>query len=152
MKVRIERTNSENKDFRHLTRLLDIYLTQSDEAAHEICKKYNDIETIKYVLVVYDENTPVGCGAIRAFSGDTMEIKRMYVLTDKRRTGIATSIVQELENWSRELGYQKTILETGTQLPEAIKLYEKQGYIKIANYEPYINIASSVCYGKRLIR
>ncbi len=150
--VRIERTNSENKDFRQLIRLLDIYLTQSDKAAHEVCKQYNNIETIKHVLVVYEENTPVGCGAIRTFSSDTMEIKRMFVLNDKRRSGIATSIIQELEKWSKELGYKRTVLETGTQLPEAIKLYEKQGYKKIANYEPYINVSSSVCYEKRLTK
>jgi GNAT superfamily N-acetyltransferase len=151
MKVRIERTNSNNKDFRYLILLLDLYLTQSDEAAHEVCKQYNNIETIKYVLVAYDGDTPVGCGAIRAFSSDTMEIKRMYVIEDKRGAGIATSIIQELEKWSKDLGCQRTILETGIRLPEAIKFYKKQGYKKITNYEPYINLANSVCYEKRLI-
>ncbi|MCD8175986.1 MAG: GNAT family N-acetyltransferase [Tannerellaceae bacterium] len=47
-------------------------------------------------------------------------------------------------------GFTSVVLETGINQPEAIRLYEKNGYIRIANYGPYINQPDSVCMKKIL--
>ena len=41
----------------------------------------------------------------------------MYVLPDKRGQGIASAILQELEQWALELGCRKCLLETGKKHP-----------------------------------
>jgi GNAT superfamily N-acetyltransferase len=146
--ITIERTNSDSKDFQKLVILLDNYLNVSDKTAHSICEPFNKIDSIKYAVVVYFENEAVGCGAIREFSSDTMEIKRMFVHENHRRKGIASMILGELECWAKELGFTRCILETGEKLPEAINLYQKKGYSRIANYGQYECLGSSVCFEK----
>jgi GNAT superfamily N-acetyltransferase len=74
----------------------------------------------------------------------------MYVLPEYRGMGIAQSVLQELEKWAAELGYQYCVLETGMKQPEAIRLYEKSGYHQIPNYGQYENVATSVCFRKEL--
>jgi putative acetyltransferase len=79
-----------------------------------------------------------------------MEIKRMYVLPDRRGHGIASTILNELELWTVELNFKKCLLETGIKQPEAIRLYQKNGYLVIRNYGPYENVESSICFMKKL--
>ncbi|GHS92580.1 N-acetyltransferase [Bacteroidia bacterium] len=149
--ITVERTNSDNKDFQNLVRQLDDYLDRIDKTAHCVCEPFNKIETIKYSIVVYRENEAVGCGAIREYSSDTTEIKRMFVLEKERRKGIASIILDELEKWAKELGFRKCILETGKKLPDAISLYQMKGYSKIANYGQYECLGSSVCFAKIIV-
>jgi GNAT superfamily N-acetyltransferase len=79
-----------------------------------------------------------------------MEIKRMFVSVEKRGKGIASTVLKELENWAKQLGYQKCILETGIRQPEAIRLYKKNDFHIIKNYGQYEEVESSVCFEKVL--
>jgi GNAT superfamily N-acetyltransferase len=148
--ITVKRTDSDDKDFRQLVRLLDNYLDESDKTAHGICETFNRIDTVKHAVVAYSSNEAVGCGAIREYSSDTMEIKRMFVRERQRRKGIASMILDELERWTKKLGFTGCILETGDKLPEAISLYQKKGYSRIANYGQYECLGSSVCFEKIL--
>lgn len=147
----IERTNSTGDSSTKLVQLLDLELAEKDEAAHAVCKQYNKSDTIKHVVVAYDMDAPVGCGAIRKYSDDVMEIKRMYVLKEHRKKGVASYVLHELEEWSKELGCKYCILETGRKFPDAIKLYEKNGYSNIPNYGQYEHIESSICFQKKIV-
>jgi GNAT superfamily N-acetyltransferase len=146
--ISIQRTDSENGDFRELVRLLDDYLDKMDKTTHCICEPFNAIDTINYALVIYAGDKAVGCGAIREYSQDTVEIKRMFVLESERRKGIASMILDELEKWAKELGFSRCILETGAKLPDAIALYQTKSYSKIANYGQYECLGQSVCFAK----
>ena len=121
-------TNSENTDFQNLVKELDADLKIRDGDDHVFYTQLNKTDNIKHVIVAYDENEPIGCGAIRNYSEDTMEVKRMFVSVTKRGQGIASSILAALESWCRELHFKKCILETGIHQPEALRLYEKNGY------------------------
>lgn len=93
---------------------------------------------------------PVGCGALRRIDETTVEIKRMYVAPDARRRGIARGILAGLEHLAREHGYRRIILETGTRQPEALALYEANGYRRTENYGRYIDNPEAACFEKRL--
>lgn len=144
------RTNCENRDFQTLVRELDKDLKIRDGDDHAFYAQFNKIDKIKHSIVAYDNGYPVGCGAIKEYSSDTMEVKRMFVVPDKRGQGIALIILKQLELWSLELNYLKCILETGKNQPEAIALYKKSGYKIIANYGQYQNVENSVCFEKIL--
>ncbi len=146
--INLIRTNSGNKDFIYLVRLLDEDLAKRDGADHAYYAQFNKIGKINYVIVAYENKRPVGCGAIKEYNYDTFEIKRMYTLPEERGKGIATNILGELENWAKEMNYKKCILETGKRQPEAIMLYEKNGYKLIPNYDQYTEMENSVCYEK----
>ena len=148
--ISLLRTNSENTDFVELVKLLDADLAIRDGKEHSFYAQYNKIDNIKYVVIAYDNSKPVGCGAIKEYSPDTMEIKRMYTLPEERGKRIATKILIELEKWAHELSYKKCILETGKKQPEAISLYKRNEYKIIPNYGQYVGMENSVCFEKEI--
>lgn len=145
------RTNSENPDFVSLVRLLDADLAKRDGDDHMFYAQYNKIAAMGHVIVAYENEIPVGCGAIKEFSPTSVEVKRMYVLPEKRGKGIAAVILLELEKWARELSYGKCVLETGKRQPEAIALYTRNGYNRIPNYGQYAGVENSVCFEKIIL-
>ena len=147
----LNRTNSENKDFQKLVLELDKDLAIRNGDSNDFFAQFNKIDLLNNVVIAYVNFSPAGCGAIKEFNNFTMEIKRMYVRNEMRRKGVAVDILNNLENWARELGYKKCVLETGDQMIEAIGLYRKNGYRVIPNYGQYENIESSICFEKDLI-
>lgn len=144
------RINSSNKDFIHLVSLLDADLAIRDGADHAFYAQFNKIDLIQHVIVAYENEEAVGCGAFKKFDAVSVEIKRMYVLPAHRNKGIAAAVLQQLEQWAKEEGSVSTVLETGTKQPEAIRLYEKSGYERFPNYGQYAGVANSVCMKKQL--
>ena len=144
------RTDSSNKDFQNLVKELDAYLAIVDGKEHDFYNQYNKIDSIKYAVVIYDGDEPVGCGAIKEYAEGIMEVKRMYVPEDKRGRGIASMVLKELEKWAKELKMEKCILETGHRQVEAVRLYMKSGYKVISNYGQYAGVENSVCFEKNL--
>jgi putative acetyltransferase len=147
---KIKRTDSDNSDFQKLVTALDKDLAIRDGEDHAFFAQFNKIAAIKHVVVAYEEGAAVGCGAIKEYEENVMEVKRMFVPLEKRGKGIASIVLGELENWAKELGYQKCILETGKKQPEAIRLYQKNNYATIKNYGQYADVESSVCFEKLL--
>jgi len=148
--MKIQKTDSSNIDFKNLVAALDADLAERDGEDHAFYDQFNKIDSIKYALVFYHENTPVACGAIKEFRKDAMEVKRMYTLPDFRGRGIASKTLIALEDWARDLGFTKCILETGKRQPEAIALYKKNNYKVTDNYGQYIGVENSVCFEKVL--
>jgi putative acetyltransferase len=148
--IRIIRTTTDNHDFRELVKLLDAGLAITDGEDHSFYSQFNSLASIKHVVMAYDGNKAVGCGAMKKYNADTMEIKRMYVLPGNRKRGIATKVLTELELWAVELSYTKCILETGIKQPEAIAFYKKAGYKLIQNFGQYSGVDTSVCFEKVL--
>ena len=144
----VKRTNAGDADFQKLVADLDKDLAIRDGEDHPFYDQFNKIASIKYVVVAYENNIAVGCGAIKEYEENVMEIKRMFVPPEKRGKGIASIILKELENWAKELGYKKCILETGEKQPEAISLYKKNNYRVIKNYGQYAEFEKSVCFEK----
>lgn len=148
--IHLLRTDSSNPDFQELVTLLDADLKIRDGEDHAFYSQYNKIQAIKHVVVAYQDDEPVGCGAVKEYEPGTMEVKRMYVSEDKRGSGIASAVLKELEIWAAKLGYSKCILETGINQPEAIALYKKNNYSIIPNYGQYTGIENSICFEKIL--
>lgn len=92
---------------------------------------------------------PVGCGGIRRHDDDVAEIKRMYVVPEARRRGVAGVLLGALEAQARRLGHRAIVLETGLRQPEAVALYETHGYSRIPNYGPYADDSLVVSLEKR---
>ena len=146
--ITLTRTDSDNKDFIALVKLLDAELAELDGDEHDFYAQLNKTDKIKTVIVAYENEMPISCGAIREYSPTVTEVKRMYTLSENRGKGIATKVLNELEKWASELSYQKCILETGWRQPDAIRLYEKNGYNRMSNYGKYAGIENSVCFEK----
>jgi GNAT superfamily N-acetyltransferase len=78
------------------------------------------------------------------------EIRRMYVAPGARRRGYARRVLDHLEATARDAGADVMLLETGTEQPEAIAMYEAAGYELVDQFGHYTWSPKSRCYGKRL--
>jgi len=103
-------------------------------------------------LVAWLDDAPGACGAVKPLDSDPSigEIKRMYTRPTARRRGLSRAILEALERRARELGYRRLQLETGTQQPEAMALYESHGWHRIEPYGHYRDAPDSVCFAKAL--
>ena len=147
---KIIRTDSSNRHFVDLVKLLDADLAIRDGDEHAFYDQFNKIDIIRHVVVAFNNDVPISCGAFKEYDSGTVEIKRMFTLMDYRGQGLASSVLSELEKWAKELSYRRCILETGIKQPEAIKLYEKSGYSQISNYGQYAGVENSRCFEKLL--
>jgi GNAT superfamily N-acetyltransferase len=93
-----------------------------------------------------------GCGAIRLLDDDdeAAEIKRMYTRPARRGNGVARAVLTALEKKASELGAAQVVLETGERQTEALALYERAGYARIAAFGEYVDSPLSVCMGKSI--
>ncbi len=143
----IKTTNTHN-DFIKLTKKLDTHLNNRYKIRQKVYTKQNIIDTINTVLILYIDDTAVACGCFREISSNTIEIKRMYVEEAYRGKGLSISLLNALELWGSDLGYSKSILETGIKQLEAISLYNKCQYKIIDNYGVYKDMRESICMQK----
>ena len=148
--IQLIRTNSKNPEFKKLVSLLDEDLSRRDGPEHTFYAQFNKIDVLSHVVIAYDNEKPIACGAMKQFDKDSMEIKRMYTLPEFRGKGVAARILKELELWSFELNYLRCVLETGKRQPEAVALYRKWGYDPIPNYGQYAGIDNSLCFEKKI--
>jgi putative acetyltransferase len=101
-------------------------------------------------LIAYDGDQPAGCGGLRALDDEHGEIKRMYVEPGYRGVGVSTAILRALEAAARARGWNRLVLETGVEQPDAMRFYEREGYASIPNYGHYVGSTLSRCYQKPL--
>ena len=148
--VKLVRTTSENADFRQLVAELDADLALRDGEEHAFYHQFNGIAHLNRAVVAYLGNRPVGCGALKEYGEDTLEVKRMYTRPDSRGRGVAGQVLRDLEQWAAGDGFARCVLETGRRQPEAIALYERHGFMRIPNFGPYAGVANSLCFEKHL--
>lgn len=148
--IELLRTTSNHKDFQKLVFQLDGYLRIFDGDAHAFYNQFNKSNLLKNAIIAYENNIPIGIGAYKEMNSETIEVKRMFTITEQRGKGVARAILTELEKWAIEEKYSKAVLETGVKLKEAIRLYQRMGYLIIENYAQYIGVEDSICMKKIL--
>lgn len=148
--IRLERTHKDDPRFLALVSLLDHDLSCRYEDGNASYAPFNTLAKITAVVLALCDNEPVGCGAFKPFFENGVEMKRVFVKPAFRGRGISKRVMAELEKWAAEIGCTCAVLETGTNQPEAISLYEGIGYRRRENFEPYAGLSESVCYEKPL--
>jgi len=148
--INIIKTTSENSDFILLVNDLTRYLSVVDGDEHDFYNQYNGLEHLHHVVIVYDKENPIGCGAFKEYDSKSIEIKRMFVSTEARGKKVGSAILTHLEQWAKDEGYSQSVLETGIRMPDAIALYQNNGYKLIPNYAPYVGMDNSRCFLKQL--
>lgn len=81
-----------------------------------------DSEAAHFVL--YENNEPIGAGRFR-MTGNAGKVERVCVLKEKRNKGAEKAIMEKIEQYAKEKGVQKLILNAQIQ---AIPFYSRIGY------------------------
>jgi len=148
--IRLERTHKDDPRFLALVSLLDRDLSLRYVDGNALYAPFNTLAKITAVVLAFHDNELVGCGAFKSYFENGVEMKRVFVKPAYRGRGISKRVMAELEKWAAEKGYIRAVLETGTNQPEAISLYEGIGYRRRENFEPYVGLSESICYEKPL--
>ncbi len=82
------------------------------------------------------EGMLAGCVALRPIDAEVGEVKRMFVLTAARRSGVARALMQRLLSDARRMGYRQLRLGTLDDMVAAQHLYRELGFVEIPRYRP----------------
>jgi GNAT superfamily N-acetyltransferase len=85
-------------------------------------------------VVGYLDGRPVCIGGVKRLDERTCEIKKMFIVPERRGQGIARALLRALEAEGRRLGYETARLDTGPKQMNARGLYESEGYIEIEDF------------------
>lgn len=90
-------------------------------------------------LVLWEDGRALAGGGVKRLDERAGEIKRMYVVPEARGRGLGRALLAALEELAHDLGYEVARLDTGAKQPRAQRMYERAGYIAIADYNanPY---------------
>jgi putative acetyltransferase len=86
------------------------------------------------LLLAYEDDEAIGCGALRPFERGVCEMKRLYVVPARRRSGAGRILAQRLISEARVIGYRTMRLDTLPGMNEAQRLYSVLGFKEIAAY------------------
>ena len=93
-----------------------------------------DLETLRGPGITFwsvmDGGTVVGCGALKRLDARHAEVKSMRTLAARKRSGIASMMLQHIITEARRMGFTRLSLETGSDefFAPARRLYEKYGF------------------------
>lgn len=100
----------------------------------------------------WDEDTLLGCGALKELSSTCGEIKSMRTAANQLRRGVASKILQQIIDEAKNRSYKHLSLETGSmkEFASARKLYEKFGFVECEPFADYIEDPNSIFLTLRL--
>jgi putative acetyltransferase len=84
--------------------------------------------------VVEEADKLVGCVGFKHLDATTAEVKRLYVQPAFRGQQLGEKLMQVLTDTTRQLGYQRLVLDTVPQTAFAQTLYQRMGFAPIAQY------------------
>ena len=98
------------------------------ESAEEFAKHY--FTSGAGVWLAEIDHQLVGCVALRPLkeSMHCGEVKRLYVRPAYRGQGIADLLLEALESYAKEFGYEWLYLDTAADMKAAARFYERRGF------------------------
>ena len=133
-------------DFRMLAAKLDAYYF---ELVGDIQNRYAEVnrpENMTALAVAYEDGAPIACGAWKHIDETTAELKRLFVLPEFRRKGVARRMIAVLEGNAAAAGIRRMILETAVDTTDSHKLYLSAGYQVTDYYGSPAGAENCLCF------
>jgi ribosomal protein S18 acetylase RimI-like enzyme len=96
------------------------------------------------LLLASRDDEWVGCCALRRFSAEICEMKRLFVKPEVRGANLGRHLAERLIGAARALGYRRMVLDTLEGMAAARTLYRSLGFRETEPY--YFNPIAGVCY------
>jgi len=105
----------------------------ADDVEHALASEpSDDLQGATGLLLIADNGA--GCGGLRFVEPGIAELTRIWVAPSGRRRRLGQRIVERLETEALNRGVHTLRLDTRADLVEALRLYEKLGYVEV---EPF---------------
>lgn len=146
--MELRKVDPSSADFRVLAAKLDEYYF---ELVGDVQLRYaeaNRPENFPCLMVAYEDDAPVACGCWKPIDAATAEVKRIYVLPEHRRKGIASALITAVEEDARSTGRTHFILETARTTADSASLYLSLGYEEIDYYGSPAGAENCRCFEK----
>ena len=85
----------------------------------------HDTPETKYIVIT-DDVLPVATCRLYPLDADSIMLGRVVVLPEYRHHGLGSRVIREAEDWAREIGFHKAVLESREN---KVGFYQKLGYI-----------------------
>ena len=110
---------------------------------------YNDIgSSFDTFYCLMDEDQLVGTVGLKKISDDTVELKAMYLDQSYRGKGLGRLLMDKAVESAKRSGYKRMVLDSMSQYKDALRLYERTGFVNIERYND--NIHADVFMGMDL--
>lgn len=76
-----------------------------------------------------EDGNLLGCAGLYPIDDETVELRKMYFVPEIRGRGYGRQLLSYMTEKARELGFKRVTLETIAPLKEAIRLYERFGFV-----------------------
>ena len=91
------------------------------------------------LLIARSAGQVAGCVAMRPLGGGVGEMKRLYVRSDYRGSGLGKLLVEAVIHAARQAAYRELRLDTLETMESARALYRRLGFVEIQPYsEKYL--------------
>jgi len=123
--------------------------TSFEEEMDNIEQYYADHDKIKLIVVDDSTDTIAGCVAMRSFSPEVAEMKRLYVVPSYRGEKLGRKLAEAIIEKAVEQGYHSMILDTMYEMQAAQQLYYSLGFHTIPPYH-HQDESKVICFEKIL--
>ena len=107
---------------------LDLLLDTSDKDLRDLEAHYDALGGAFELISVSGREEPVGVLSWRPGVGDTLELKKVYLLRSARGLGVGRVAVERVIDRARAMGCTAVVLETAHAMTGAIRLYTSLGF------------------------
>ncbi len=119
-----------------------LFKAHRDEMGNHVCFVTFDRELVSLpgiyappsgrLFLAREDNVAVGVVALSAVSTDTSELRRMFVVPERRAAGIGGALARSAIDAAKQIGYKRVVLETLSRLNAAVGLYRSLGFEVVA--------------------
>lgn len=90
------------------------------------------------IALAWEQNSVVGCAALRRVKSSTCELKRVYVRPGARGNNVGRRLVEHMIKEARQQGYSQMCLDVLPEFVAAQNLYESLGFTssQAVSYNP----------------
>ncbi len=111
---------------------IDMSFQDFDNEMAQIDSKYSTPNGLLWVVQEADQL--VGCVGFKHLDSTTAEVKRLYVQSAFRGQQLGEQLMRIVVDTTRQLGYQRLVLDTVPKTVAAQALYLRMGFTRIAPY------------------
>ncbi|MGQ7294895.1 GNAT family N-acetyltransferase [Quadrisphaera sp. KR29] len=90
----------------------------------------------------------VGARAVDLADGPAVEVKRLWVSAAARGLGLGARLLAAVEDWARDRGATRLVLDTRSELEAATRLYRRSGWAEVPAYND--NADAQLWFSKRV--